>query len=158
MRIQLQPRYRLLAAVIALSLISSLCAFASADESQRDKLHRIDAKRQELLKQIEQTRQDPLPNRMNRSIELVKLYTDLFMLDYDDPRTRLGAALAMKGVSAEQMINVMFDMVLNRKPTEDELGRCKQHMAKNKKQRKDAIADVVWALCNTKEFVVLTDK
>ena len=80
------------------------------------------------------------------------------MLDYDDPRTRLGAALAMKGVSAEQLINVMFDMVLKRKPTEDQVDRCKQHMAKNKKQRKRAIADVIWALCNTKEFVVLTDK
>ncbi len=111
MRIQLQSRYRLLAAVIALPLISLLCAFASADESQRDKLRRIDAKRQELLKQIEQTRQDPLPNRMNRSIKLIKLYTDLFMLDYDDPRTRLGAALAMKGVSDERLIDVMFDMV-----------------------------------------------
>ena len=139
-------------------LIGFLCASAPADESADEKLRRIDEKRRIVLKKIEQF---PRNERLDHKLHCVNLtdhYKDLFMLDYDDPRKPLGAALAMNGVPDEQLIEIIFELVVRRKPKSDELMPCKLHLTKNSDNRKDAIIDIIWALCNSKEFTKLVDK
>ncbi len=125
-----------------------------------EELDRIDKKRRLLLERIENF----VPPKGGALIlighgnNLSELYKDLFMLDYDDPRKPLGAALAMKGVSDEQIIEILFETVVRRKQKRDEFKNCIEHMAKKKTERKDAVHDIVWALCNSKEFIEMLRK
>ena len=81
-----------------------LCAGVLADKPDREeKRVKVDQQREVLRKKIEQVRQ-ATGNRMLRATTLVDLYKDLFLLDYDDPRTALGAAVAMRDVPVEQLV------------------------------------------------------
>ena len=148
---------RIVAVILSL-LTGFFCVSVSADESADRKLRQIDEKRRMVLQRIEQF---PRNKRLVQPLHcgnLSELYKDLFMLDYDDPRKPLGAALAMNGAPNEQLIEIIFETVVRRKPKRDELEFCQLHLAKKSNNRKDAIIDIVWALCNSKEFIKLVDK
>lgn len=143
---------------IVVTLFVGLCVSAHADEPDAARPRRIDKQRQKVLRQIEELRRDPSLDRMNYSIRLSELHRDLFTLDYDDPRTRLGAAVAMSDVSDDELIDLLFDLVLARKPTDEQVQICRQHLAELKGRRREAVLDLVWAMCNTKEFVERIDR
>jgi len=134
-------------------LVVLCCVDASGQQPQQDKFRQIDRRRGELLLRIEQIRIDLETGQTAGLNGLVDVYKDLFILDYDDPRTRLGAALAMQHEPDEQVIEILFDMVLHRKPDDEAMKLCKAHLAKHKDDPKYAIEEIIWAMCNTKEFV-----
>lgn len=151
--IGLHHGFRFLAAAAGgLLLAAILGAMVSAEDAQGGNLRRIDDKRQLLLKQLQQLRANEV-NRMVYLTRSVELFKDLCMLDYDDPRTPLGGALAMNNISSEELTTIVFDMVLGRDPTEEEVKKCVHHFSTQKMGRKEAIHDIVWALCNSKEFI-----
>ena len=128
----------------------SLLQFAVAEELPRDRLREIDEKRNDLQAKIELLSTMQVgPSGLSN---LAEAYKDLYLLDYDDPRTRLGAALAMQNDSPEVVTEHLFAMALEREPTKEELTRCQEHLAKNRDKPKMATEDIIWALCNTKEF------
>ena len=125
--------------------------WAQADDPSRSALQEIDAKRNELQAKIDLYHGAAV--ELNALTKLAEWHKDLYLLDFDDPRTRLGAALAMQNDASELVTEILFDMVLQREPTDKEADRCQEHLAKHRDEPKQAIEDILWALCNTKEFV-----
>ena len=116
----------------------------------------IDAKREELRQKLAQAQREQ--NRMYRRTHLAETHMKLMFLDYDDPRTELGAAVAMSNVSNEHLVEIMYEMTLNRKPTMEETKQCLTHMAKHADEPRRVTEEIIWALCNTREFVERIDK
>jgi hypothetical protein len=131
---------------------------ARGDDDMDERLRRIDKQRKELLGQIEQARGDGALDRVSRGLQLAELHKDLYMLDYDDPRTPLGAAAAMSDTPTERLIDILFDLAVSRPPQDDERQRCADHLSKHTGSRKEAVHDIVWALCNSQEFVARIGK
>ncbi|MEQ8789270.1 MAG: hypothetical protein RIC55_23450 [Pirellulaceae bacterium] len=139
----------------AVYLTAAIAASANGQETRAAKRKAIDQQRQELLTQQEQIRRDPMISGTTRLVRLGELSQKLFMLDYDDPRTRIGAAVAMQDASDDELLPILFDVVIKRAPKEQELTACRKLLAEAKHGRREAIHEIVWALCNTREFVEL---
>ncbi len=147
---------RAIVVVVLASLVMTMfCNFVLSDEIADTALTRIDQKRAELSRQIELTRNDNSLTRVDRLCRLSELHKDRFMLDYDDPRTPLGALLSMSDTPDEQLTRCLFKMVLKRSPACKELAACDKLFAR--KTRKEAVLDIVWAMCNMEEFIPLID-
>jgi hypothetical protein len=138
---------------IGVLLAAAIVTPAWGRESRAARLKAIDNRRRALLAERERIRHDREISGSSRLVALCENSQKLFMLDYDDPRTRIGGAVAMQDVSDEEFLPVLFDVIAERKPQEKELAACRKHMAEKKGNRREAIRDIVWALCNTKEFV-----
>jgi hypothetical protein len=138
---------------VAAALVAVLAVLAAADEPQQRMLSEIDSQRKELREQIEQFRGAAAVGRPDRSIRLCELHWKLYMLDYDDPRTRIGAAVAMKRVPDEELLSIVFDVIVQREPKDIELQQCKQHMEKLRDRRREAIDEIIWALCSSQDFI-----
>ena len=57
-------------------------------------------------------------------------------------------------VEPRELITQAYLRTLSRFPAESELVRCEKHIASDGKEPIKAIRDIVWALLNTKEFIV----
>jgi hypothetical protein len=137
-------------------LIAVLCASALADDNA-DKLRQIDERREALRREVDEVRRDEALDRMSRSIRLTELNLELFMLDYDDSRTRLGATVAMPDVSDEELVELLYDLVLARAPTPEQMKLCTDYLAKQP-IRRASVCEIVHSLCNTREFIELIGK
>ena len=142
--------------LFALALLLFCTTVSSAADPSVNQLQKIDAQREELRQKSERYRGES--NRMTRRCGLAETHMELLFLDYDDPRTKLGAAIAMNNVSHEQLVEIMFEMAYARRPTEDEQRRCLAHLKEHADDFKLAIKDIIWALCNSREFVDRIDK
>jgi hypothetical protein len=63
------------------------------------------------------------------------------------------ADLLTKGQSDEQIITALYERVLARKPTAQEIGTCQSYINKVG-ARKEALEDVLWTLVNSTEFLI----
>jgi hypothetical protein len=138
---------------VALLLAALFVDSAWGQESQAARLKAIDKRRRELLAERERIRHDREIGGSSRLVALCDNSQKLFMLDYDDPRTRIGGAVAMQDVSDEELMPVLFHVIVERRPQEKEMAACRKHMAEKKGNRRETVHEIVWALCNTKEFV-----
>jgi hypothetical protein len=67
-------------------------------------------------------------------------------------KTLLGDLLA-KEQNDEQIVTALYEKVLARKPTAEELATCRRYVAKVG-NRKEALEDILWALVNSTEFLL----
>jgi hypothetical protein len=63
------------------------------------------------------------------------------------------ADLLAKGQTDEQIVGALYERVLARKPTAEELATCRKYVGKVS-DRKEALEDVLWALVNSTEFLL----
>jgi hypothetical protein len=63
------------------------------------------------------------------------------------------AGLLAKSQADEQIVTALYQQVLVRKPTIEELATC-QRFIKNAGDRKEALEDVLWTLVNSTEFLI----
>ena len=63
------------------------------------------------------------------------------------------AGLLEKEQTDEQIIRALYEQVLTRKPSAEELAKC-QHFIKKVGDRKEALEDVLWTLVNSTEFLI----
>ena len=67
---------------------------------------------------------------------------------------KLATAQKSKGeLNVQQVVEEAYLRTLSRFPTEEELDRCKQHIQEDEDLVK-GVTGVLWALVNTKEFIV----
>jgi hypothetical protein len=78
--------------------------------------------------------------------DLVRRYTSA------SGKTLLAELLA-KNLKDDEIIAALYERVLSRKPTANELGTCQKYIA-NFGDRKEALEDVLWALVNSTEFLI----
>jgi hypothetical protein len=67
-------------------------------------------------------------------------------------KTLLAELLAQKKTDA-QIVTALYERVLSRKPTAEDLSTCERYIAKVG-DRKEALEDVLWALVNSTEFLL----
>jgi hypothetical protein len=70
-----------------------------------------------------------------------------------DPKGRLVALLREKGKTDDAVFEELFLAALGRSPNPDEVATFKDHRATTS-DRMNAFTDVVWALLNTREFIL----
>jgi hypothetical protein len=63
------------------------------------------------------------------------------------------ADLLAKGKTDDEIVGALYERVLARKPTAEELATCRRYAAKVG-DRKEALEDVLWALVNSTEFLI----
>ena len=69
-----------------------------------------------------------------------------------DGKTLLAGLLA-KGQKDDEIVAALYERVLSRKPSAEELAKCRGYIAKVA-DRKEALEDVLWALVNSTEFLL----
>jgi hypothetical protein len=67
-------------------------------------------------------------------------------------KTLLAELLDQKKTDAE-IVTALYERVLSRKPTTEDLSTCQRYIAKVS-DRKEALEDVLWALVNSTEFLL----
>ena len=77
---------------------------------------------------------------------LVQVYTSA------KGKTLLSELLA-KGQTDEQIVAALYERVLARKPTAEEMATC-QRFIRKVGDRQEALEDVLWALVNATEFLI----
>ncbi|MDB4373130.1 hypothetical protein N9Z53_05060, partial [Mariniblastus sp.] len=71
-----------------------------------------------------------------------------------DWEEKLATAQKLTGeLDIQQVVEEAYLRTLSRFPTEEELARCKQHISEEK-DLVQGVTGVLWALVNTKEFIV----
>ena len=63
------------------------------------------------------------------------------------------ADLLAKGKGDDEIVGALYERVLARKPTAEELTTCRKYVGKVS-DRKEALEDVLWALVNSTEFLL----
>ena len=56
-------------------------------------------------------------------------------------------------IAGVAIVGALYERVLSRKPTAEELAKCRRYVAKVG-DRKEALEDVLWALVNSTEFLL----
>jgi hypothetical protein len=71
---------------------------------------------------------------------------------FTDPKGRV-AALAKSKLSDEELADELFLATLSRRPTADQKAGAVEAI-KSAKTRAEGVTDVIWALVNTREFIL----
>jgi hypothetical protein len=84
---------------------------------------------------------------------LLMMNSDLVRRSTSASGKTLLADLLAKNLKDDEIVGALYERVLSRKPTANELATCRKYIAKVG-DRKEALEDVLWALVNSTEFLI----